>query len=266
MKTITARDNPFFKRLKQLAGSITRERRAGQALIEGLHLASAYLDTLGQPRACIIPEGALSDHKMQQSLHPIMARIDSALIVALSDALFAQLSTLTRAAQGGNVIFLIDIPAAELPQQITTDCIILDGVQDAGNAGSILRSAAAAGIQYVFCAPGTACTWSAKVLRAGMGAHFLLRIFEGIEVDHLLPCLAVPLVVTDSHSATSIYEQDLTKSVAWIWGNEGAGVSAAWREHATYHVTIPQPGGMESLNVAAAAAVCLFEQCRQRNA
>lgn len=265
MKTITARDNPFFKRLKQLTGNVTRERRASQALIEGLHLASAYLDTLGQPRACIIPECALSDHKMQQSLHPIMARIDSARIVALSDALFTQLSTLARAAQSGNVIFLIDIPAAELPQQITTDCIILDGVQDAGNAGSILRSAAAAGIQSVFCAPGTACAWSAKVLRAGMGAHFLLRIFEGIEVDQLLPHLAVPLVVTDSHSATSIYEQDLTKSVAWIWGNEGAGVSEAWREHAAHRVTIPQPGGMESLNVAAAAAVCLFEQCRQRN-
>ncbi len=178
MKTITACDNPFFKRLKQLAGTVTRERRAGQALAEGLHLASTYLDTLGQPLTCIIAERALSDHKMQQSLHPIMARIDPARIVVLSDALFAQLSTLARAAQGGNVIFLIDIPAPELPQQITSDCIILDGVQDAGNAGSILRSAAAAGIQYVFCAPGTACAWSPKVLRAGMGAQFLLHIFE----------------------------------------------------------------------------------------
>ncbi len=87
-----------------------------------------------------------------------------------------------------------------------------------------------------------------------------------MEVDQLLPHLAVPLVVTDSHNATSIYKQDLTKPFAWIWGNEGAGVSAAWREHATQYATIPQPGGMESINVAAAAAVCLFEQCRQRNA
>ncbi len=266
MKTITARDNSFFKRLKQLAGPLTRERRAGQALAEGLHLAGTYLDTIGQPRACIIAEHALSDHKMQQSLDPIMARIDPARIVALSDALFAQLSTLARAAQGGNVIFLIDIPTPKLPAQITSDCLILDGVQDAGNAGSILRSAAAAGIQYVFCAPGTACAWSPKVLRAGMGAHFLLHIFEGMEVNQLLPHLAVPLVVTDSHNATSIYEEDLTKPFAWIWGNEGAGVSAIWREHATQCVTIPQPGGMESINVAAAAAVCLFEQCRQRNA
>ncbi len=265
MKTITARDNPFFKRLKQLAGTLTRERRAGQALAEGLHLASTYLDTLGQPRFCMIAESTLSDHKMQHSLQPIISRIEPARMVVLSDTLFAQLSTLARAAQGGNVIFLIDIPAPELPQKITRDCIILDGVQDAGNAGSILRSAAAAGIQYVFCAPGTACAWSPKVLRAGMGAHFLLHIFEGIELDQLLPHLAVPLLVTDSHNATSIYQQDLTKPFAWIWGNEGAGVSATWREHAAHSVTIPQPGGMESINVAAAAAVCLFEQCRQRN-
>src|SRR5690349_12096469 len=114
MKTITARDNPFFKRLKQLAGNITRERRAGQALAEGLHLASTYLDTLGQPCACIIAEHALSDHKMQQSLHPIMVRVDPTRMVVLADALFEQLSTLARAAQGGNVIFLIDIPAPEL--------------------------------------------------------------------------------------------------------------------------------------------------------
>ncbi|MCX8565330.1 MAG: RNA methyltransferase, TrmH family [Glomeribacter sp. 1016415] len=266
MKTITARDNPFFKRLKQLAGTVRRDRRAGQALAEGLHLASTYLDTLGQPRACIIAESALSEHKMQHPLQPIMARIEPARIVVLTDPLFAQLSTLARAAQCGNVIFLIDIPAPELPLQITHDCLILDGVQDAGNVGSILRSAAAAGVRSVFCAPGTACAWSPKVLRAGMGAHFFLHIFTEIEIEKLVPHFAIPLIVTDSHSTASIYEQDLTKPCAWIWGNEGAGVSTVWREHATDCVTIPQAGGMESINVAAAAAVCLFEQRRQRNA
>ncbi|BBO59571.1 RNA methyltransferase [Mycoavidus sp. B2-EB] len=262
MKTITARDNPFFKRLKQLAGTVRRDRRAGQALAEGLHLATTYLDTLGQPRACMIAASALSAHPLQ----PIMARIDPARIVVLADTLFAQLSTLARAAQCGNVIFLIDIPAPELPLHLTQDCLILDGVQDAGNVGSILRSAAAAGVRYIFCAPGTAYAWSPKVLRAGMGAHFFLHIFTEIEIEKLMPHFAIPLIVTDSHSPASIYEQDLTKPCAWIWGNEGAGVSAVWREHARYCVTIPQVGEIESINVAAAAAVCLFEQRRQRNA
>jgi TrmH family RNA methyltransferase len=162
------------------------------------------------------------------------------------------------------MLLLVDKIEAPMPERVMATCVVLDGVQDAGNVGSILRSAAAAGVQNVFCAPGTAYAWSSKVLRSGMGAHFLLNIFEDAEPADLIARLDVPVTITDSHGAKALYDCDLSGQLAWVFGNEGAGVSQAWRDAVTHRVTIPQPGGMESLNVAAAAAVCLFEQCRQQ--
>jgi TrmH family RNA methyltransferase len=257
LKTITSRDNPLYKRLKMLAHSTQHLRRSGQALLEGAHLGGAYLDAVGQPITCIVAESAWRLDEIQA----LAARIEASRQVTLADALFAQVSTV---AHGIGIMLLVDPPASVLPARVDSSCVILDGVQDAGNVGSILRSAAAAGIVQVFCAPGTAQPWSAKVLRAGMGAHFLLAIHEQIDAPALVPRLGVPVAITDSHDARPIYDCDLSGPLAWVFGNEGAGVSAEWRTVAAQRVTIPQPGGMESLNVAAAAAICLFEQCRQQ--
>jgi len=258
VKSITSRDNPLYKRLKALAGSTAQQRRSGHALLEGLHLASAYLDAAGRPETCVVTEGALQHEEARQ----IVGRLDSAHVYTLPDALFGQLSSVVH---GVGMVLLVEKVAPLLPERITGTCLILDGIQDAGNVGSILRSAAAAGVQHVFCAPGTVYAWSSKVLRAGMGAHFLLGIYEDVEPSELLSRLGseVRVTITDSHGAKAIYDTDLSGPVAWVMGNEGAGVSPFWREHATLRVTIPQPGGMESLNVAAAAAICIFEQCRQ---
>lgn len=257
MKAIISRDNPLYKRLKALAGSTHQQRRSGHALLEGFHLASAYLDVAGQPETCVITDGALRHEEAQA----IVARVDEQRIVTLPDALFGQLSNVVN---GVGVLLLVEKLAAPLPERVAETCVVLDGVQDAGNVGSILRSAAAAGVQQVFCAPGTAYAWSSKVLRSGMGAHFLLQIHEDVEPQMLIERVAVPVVITDSHGAEAIYDCDLSGQLAWVMGNEGAGVSQTWRDVVTLRVTIPQPGGMESLNVAAAAAVCLFEQCRQQ--
>ena len=257
MKAITSRDNPLYKRLKALAGSTHQQRRSGHALLEGFHLASAYLDAAGQPETCIVTDGALRHEEAQA----IVARIDEHRVVTLPDALFGQLSNVVH---GVGILLLVEKIDAPLPQQVSATCVVLDGVQDAGNVGSILRSAAAAGIAHVFCAPGTAYAWSSKVLRSAMGAHFLLQIHEDVEAQSLIERLAVPVAITDSHGAEAIYDCDLSGPLAWVFGNEGAGVSDVWRGAVTHRVTIPQPGGMESLNVAAAAAVCLFEQCRQQ--
>ncbi|MDN7674722.1 RNA methyltransferase [Burkholderia oklahomensis] len=257
MKAITSRDNPLYKRLKALAGSTHQQRRGGQALLEGLHLASAYLDTAGQPELCVVTDGALAHAEARE----IVGRVEPARLVTLPDALFGQLSNVVN---GVGLLLLVERPAPALPERVVDTSVVLDGVQDAGNVGSILRSAAAAGVQQVFCAPGTAYAWSSKVLRSAMGAHFLLDIHEDVDVDTLIERLAVPVALTDSHGARVIDDCDLSGPVVWVFGNEGAGVSARWRDAATHRVTIPQPGGMESLNVAAAAAICLFEQCRQQ--
>jgi RNA methyltransferase, TrmH family len=257
VKAITSRDNPLYKRLKALAGSTHQQRKSGQALLEGFHLASAWLDGGSQPEYCIVTDGALVHEEAQA----IVARVDERRVLTLPDALFGQLSNVVH---GVGLLLLVATPEATLPRRVQSTCVILDGVQDAGNVGSILRSAAAAGIDKVFCTPGTAYAWSSKVLRSAMGAHFLLEVFENIEPETLTELLAVPVVITDSHGAQALDECDLSGPAAWVFGNEGAGVSQIWRDTATHRVTIPQPGGMESLNVAAAAAVCLFEQCRQQ--
>jgi TrmH family RNA methyltransferase len=259
VKAITSRDNPLYKRLKALAGSTHQQRKSGHALLEGFHLASAYLDVAGQPETCVVTDEALH----HPEAHEIVARVDPAHVVSLPQALFGQLSNVVN---GVGMLFVVPKLVRALPERIDETCVVLDGVQDAGNVGSVLRSAAAAGIKRVFCAPGTAYAWSSKVLRSAMGAHFLLDVHEDAAAETLIPRLAVPVAITDSHAASPLYDCDLSGPIAWVFGNEGAGVSPAWRAAVSYRLSIPQPGGMESLNVAAAAAICLFEQCRQQRA
>ena len=114
--------------------------------------------------------------------------------------------------------------------------------------------------------PGCAFAWSAKTLRAAMGAHFHLNIVEHCTFESVHSRLQVPLLATSSHAKQAVFDVPLNAPVGWVFGNEGAGVSEEWLSAVTTPVTIPQPGGMESLNVAAAAAICLFEAVRQRRA
>ncbi|KAA0179822.1 RNA methyltransferase [Cupriavidus cauae] len=257
MKHVSSRDNALFKHLKALTGSTHQRRKAGQSVLDGVHLADAYLAALGQPVSCVVSERHL-DHPEVAAL---LARIDEQRVVVLADALFAQI---TGVVNGIDLMLVIDTPAGHLPARIDTDCIVLDGVQDAGNVGSILRSAAAAGIQHAFLGTGCAFAWSTKTLRAAMGANFHLNIVEHCTVEMLAPRLAVPLLATSSHADAALFDTDLRGPVGWVVGNEGAGVSAQWMALVQRTVGIPQPGGLESLNVAAATAVCLFEAVRQR--
>ena len=158
----------------------------------------------------------------------------------------------------------MDTPQPELPSRIGGDCLLIEYLQDPGNLGSLLRSAAAAGVRNVLLSEKTVYAWSPKVLRAGQGAHFALTIYEGVDLAAALPRLAVPLLATSSHAALSLFEADLTAPVAWLFGNEGAGVSAMMLQRARTQVAIPMPGAAESINVAAAGAICMFEAVRQR--
>jgi TrmH family RNA methyltransferase len=142
--------------------------------------------------------------------------------------------------------------------------VLLDQLQDPGNLGSILRSAAAAGMTQVFCSSGTVLAWSPKVLRAGMGAHFVLDIVENADLPSLIATSPIPVLATSSHAQSSIYAADLSQPLAWLFGHEGQGVSQDLLDLARLRVAIPHLGQIESLNVAACAAVCLFEQMRQR--
>jgi TrmH family RNA methyltransferase len=259
MKTITSRDNTFYKELKHLAASSQALRKAGRALLDGVHLCQAYLDLVGQPAHCIVSEGALGNPEVAG----IVERVDAARgnVTMLPDALFGALSQVEH---GIHLLFLVETPRPAVPAALTQSAVLLDGVQDPGNAGSILRSAAAAGIRQVYCSPGTASCWSPKVLRAAMGAHFVLEIFENVDLADLIRTAGVPVLATSGYASERIYDVDLARPVAWLLGHEGQGVSDTLLNLATHRVAIPHAGAVESLNVAACAAVCFFEQLRQQ--
>ena len=259
MKPISSRDNPLFKELKLLATSSAARRKAGRTLLDGVHLCETYLQHRGAPPLCIVSQTATALPEVLS----IVAQCDGAggQAIVLPAALF---ETLSQVENGVGLLFVIDTPRPALPPALTASAVLLENLQDPGNLGSILRSAAAAGIEAVFCSPTTTFSWSPKVLRAGMGAHFLLKIYEDVDLADLMTHASVPILATSSHASERLYDVDLRSPVAWLFGHEGQGVSAALLQRATHRVAIPHLGAMESLNVAASAAICLFEQVRQR--
>jgi TrmH family RNA methyltransferase len=258
-KSISSRDNVLYKELKLLATSSQARRRAGRTLLDGVHLCETYLQTMGDPPMCVVSEEALS-HAEAAAIAQHCADGPGQCVV-LPEQLFHALSQVEH---GIDILFVIDTPQPVLPQRLSESAVLLDTVQDPGNFGSIVRSAAAAGIREIYCNPGTTFAWSPKVMRAGMGAHFSLRIFEGVDLDDLLCRADIPVIATSSHAERQLYELDLAQPVAWLFGHEGQGVAPALLEKATHRIAIPHLGPIESLNVAASAAVCFFEQVRQK--
>jgi TrmH family RNA methyltransferase len=261
MKTISSRDNPFYKELKQLATSSQARRKAGTSLLDGVHLCQAWLDLRGMPRHCVVSEGALSNPEVAG----VVQRCEAAHVhvTALPDALFGAISQVEH---GVNLMFLVETPRPAAPGSLVESAVLLDSVQDPGNVGSILRSAAAAGIKQVYCGGGTAFCWSPKVLRAAMGAHFVLDIFENVDLAELVRGSKIAVLATSGYAEQRLYDIDLRQPVGWLLGHEGQGVAADLLALATHRVVIPHAGQVESLNVAACAAVCFFEQLRQLQA
>jgi TrmH family RNA methyltransferase len=259
MKTISSRDNPLYKELKQLATSAQARRKAGRSLLDGVHLAQGYLQGAGKPEFCIVAESALHHAEVA----PVLAQCEAAgsQCVCLPDALYQAASQVEN---GVGLLLVIDTPRPAAPSALTMSAVLLDGLQDPGNLGSILRSAAAAGIGQVFCSAGTVAAWSPKVLRAGMGAHFQLEIYENADLLGLCKGSGIPVLATSSYAQKTIYQTNLKHPVAWLFGHEGQGIANDLLEAASDKVVIPHLSEMESLNVAAAAAVCFFEQVRQK--
>ena len=244
---ITSRDNPLLLRLRRLVQDGAAYRRTGQVWIEGEHLCAACRERGVAAVVAVVREDAW----LQPGMAELAAWADR--VVLLPAALFKALSSLPSPAPLG---FVVNAPAALAPRPGLAG-VVLDRVQDAGNVGSILRSAAAFGFGQVLALKGTVALWSPKVLRAGMGAHFALHLVEGLPLE-ALDALQLPLLATSSHDGHSLPEARLPWPCAWVLGHEGQGVDAALTARCAMQLRIPQPGGEESLNVAAAAAVCLY--------
>ena len=244
---ISSAANPLLKDLRRLAQDSTAYRKQGRIWLEGDHLCRAATERGVQPALAVFAQGYWDLNSVQWSMSMAGARS-----VVIADALFAGLSALESPAHMG---FVVELPPPPAIQAIAPS-VILDRIQDAGNVGAILRCAAAFGFRQVIAMKGTAALWSPKVLRAGMGAHFGLQLIEGVEAA-ALESLAVPLVATSSHGGELLHRARLPSPCAWVLGHEGQGVGAELASRAALTVRIVQPGGEESLNVAAAAAICL---------
>lgn len=243
---ISSAANPLIKELRRLSTANAGYRRLGKVWLEGDHLCRAALARGLQPELAVFSES------YWPLANALLAQAAMKNIV-IADALLAEISALESPAPMG---FVLTLPPAEVMFP-TAPTIILDRVQDAGNVGSILRSAAAFGFTQVLALKGTAALWSPKVLRAGMGAHFGLRLLEGL-APYDITALTIPLMVTSSHTGTALHAQVMPMPCAWVMGHEGQGVCDELMAKAALHVRIAQPGGEESLNVAAAAAICLY--------
>lgn len=242
---ISSRDNALLKDLRRLAQDSGAWRKQGRVWLEGDHLCRAALERGVTPELAVFSEGFWPQARTEWGAAAIKN-------IAIADPLFHGISGLESPAPMGFVVAVPAQPALD-PAAAT---VVLDRLQDAGNVGAILRSAAAFGFRQVVALKGTAALWSPKVLRAGMGAHFGLRLLDAVEPD-ALGALAVPLLVTSSHGGELLHRASLPWPCAWVLGHEGQGVSPEVAARAALAVRIAQPGGEESLNVASAAAICL---------
>lgn len=259
---IRSKDNELIQRLRWLIAKPGGYRESAQVWLEGDHLCRALLEHEGMPLQAVITEAAWEERSDLRALAQTAVRVAvvplnlmKSVSTLESPPALAMLAPWPQAAESASTS-----GGAAVRGGLPT--VVMDRLQDPGNVGSILRSAAALGVRQVLALQGTVALWSAKVLRAGMGAHFGLRLVEGLRVEDLQG-LSEQLVVTTSHGALRLHEADLPTPAAWVFGHEGAGVDDALMGLAATRVTIPQPGGQESLNVAAAAAVCLYESARR---
>ena len=257
MKLITSADNPQFKALLKLVHSSRERRLAGLSLLDGVHLFQAYQTRFGAPVQLILSQAGQAVSEIQA----LISLQSTANTLLLNDTLFKQLSSV---ATPTGIIAVIKTPRLEaLPSTLDT-CVMLDDVQDPGNLGSILRSCAAANVKQIFLSKQSVNAWSPRVLRAAMGAHFSLEIYERIDLIALARSYPGRVLATQQKAAQSVFNTDFSGKVALVFGNEGAGVSKDLINCSHASVFIPMSAATESLNVAAAAAICLFERVRQR--
>jgi len=256
MTPIRSAGNAQFKALIKLVQSSRERKHAGLSVLDGTHLVAAYRDHSGVPERVVVSSSGLQDREILA----LLARMDGLAPVVLSDALFEKVSSVVTPT---GIIAVVRTPRPQLDPRRLGACVMIEALQDPGNLGSILRSAAAAGMADVLLSADSVQAWSPRVLRAAMGAHFLLRIHEGVDLSAAIGGYKGRVVATSQQARESIFETDLTGNVALLFGNEGSGVSAALKSSAHAIAAIPMPGSAESLNVAAAAAVCLFERVRQ---
>ncbi|MBC7803780.1 MAG: RNA methyltransferase [Candidatus Parcubacteria bacterium] len=252
---IASRGNPRVRRWRELARDAAERRKERCAVIEGAHLVGACLEARFALKCVMLSESAAS----LPAFSALAARSGKTPVL-ISDAVFRHMAD-TESPAG--IAAEIALPSAAPQLSGAASCVLLDAVQDAGNVGAILRSASAFGIRHAVLGRGCADAWSPKVLRAGMGAHFSIAIQEAADLDTAIERFGGKVACMVPREGIALDQADLGGRIGWLLGAEGRGVSAPLMARAALKVTIPMPGSAESLNVAAAAAICFYEFSRR---
>jgi RNA methyltransferase, TrmH family len=258
-KPVTSSDNPRYKELRRLVQSSHARKKSGLSVLDGPHLVAAYCKHHGAPQHIVISPAGMKNPEIRE-LADSAAGTD---VLLLADSLFRQVSPVETPT---GILAVVQTPR---PQPIPRDmdaCVMLEDVQDPGNLGSILRTCAAAGLAHVLLSIGSVHAWSPRVLRAGMGAHFAVSIYEQVDLLAAARVFRGKRVATRLGAQESVFDTDLAGKTALLFGNEGSGLSPGLLETADVVVSVPMRGAMESLNIAAAAAICVFERVRQLEA
>lgn len=256
MKAVASRDNAGYKAMARLASSASERRRSGLSVLDGAHLLAAFLDSGGKPEEVMVSGAGLESAEIAR----LLERAAPARVTLLSDALYDSLSTVDSPT---GVIAAVRTPKGRAAPPDARMALLLEDIQDPGNVGTLLRSAAAAGAGHVLLSAQCAFAWSPKVLRSAMGAHFMLNIVEHADLGAYVGAFRGTSVALAARGERSVYELALTSPLALLVGNEGAGLTPALAAAATVRAHIPIAERMESLNAAIAGSIALFEAVRQ---
>lgn len=264
MPVITSRNHPLIKQLIKLEESSHYRKKIGLTVLDGIHLIQIYCSVLGIPKNLIVSQSYFEDVENKRFLKIIFGHALPEITI-VNNALFRAISPVKTPT---GILALIVRPEMNKETMSGKEIfsVLLEAIQDPGNLGSILRSAAAANVRDVYLSSQCADAWSPKALRAAMGAHFFLNIHENSDLQNVAQQFPGTVIATSIQASKNLFEISLAGPVAFVFGNEGAGLSKEMIQAADENIVIPMPGKTESLNAAAAAAICFFEKVRQDSA
>lgn len=261
MLHITSREHPLVKQLVRLQKSARFRKQSKLAVLDGTHLIQSCLSTGNFPQMLAVSETGQQHVEIAELLENCSA-LDKTQIIRMADRVFQKISSMQ---SPSGILACIAIPDTVCPAApfYQNFCVLLESIQDPGNLGAILRSAASAGADHVYLSADCTDAWSPKTLRAAMGAHFFLKIHTDCNLTEIAAQFQGQVIGTSPAATKRLYQFDFTAPTAFVFGNEGAGLSGAMRQTVTDMASIPMPGRIESLNAAIAASICLYEKVRQ---
>ncbi len=255
-KTIQSKDNTFIKRVVRLSQNALERHKFGMSVIYGLHLIEEALKFAALDSLII---NANSKNKYDSLLVVLPATVK---VYSVAESVMQKFELADGVPE---LVGLVSLTNLTLPQDIYTEnCLLLDNIQDPGNLGTILRSAMACGFINIVLSPGCVDVYSPKVFRASQGIQLGLKIYTRIDLEKFIDNYQYSVFAAVPNASMSIFNTNLTKPLIWIFGNEGNGISDNLLKFVINKVGIPMCNNVESLNVAMAATVCLFETYRQR--